>query len=32
MFFWDTPGGRKTFGTTESFAKESKTLAASQGL
>ena len=32
MFLWDTPRGRKAFGTTESFAKESKVLAANQGL
>jgi putative membrane protein len=32
MFLWDTPRGRKAFGTTEAFAKETKTLAANQGL
>jgi len=32
MFLWDTPRGRKAFGTTEVFAKESKVLAANQGL
>lgn len=32
MFLWDTPRGRKAFGTTEAFARESKTLAANQGL
>jgi putative membrane protein len=32
MFLWDTPRGRKAFGTTEEFAKASKTLAANQGL
>src|SRR3954471_8276068 len=32
MFLWDTPRGRKAFGTTESFARESKVLAANQGL
>ena len=32
MFLWDTPRGRKAFGTTEAFAKESKVLAANQGL
>jgi putative membrane protein len=32
MFLWDTPGGRKAFGTTEAFARESKVLAANQGL
>jgi putative membrane protein len=32
MFLWDTPRGRKAFGTTEDFAKQSKVLAANQGL
>src|SRR3569833_2440019 len=32
MVLWDTPRGRKAFGTTEAFAKESKVLAAHQGL
>jgi putative membrane protein len=32
MFLWDTPQGRRAFGTTEAFAKESKVLAANQGL
>jgi putative membrane protein len=32
MFLWDTPRGRKAFGTTEAFARESKVLAANQGL
>jgi putative membrane protein len=32
MFLWDTPRGRKAFGTTEEFAKASKVLAANQGL
>ena len=32
MCLWDTPRGRKAFGTTEAFAKESKVLAANQGL
>jgi putative membrane protein len=32
MFLWDTQRGRKAFGTTEAFAKESKVLAANQGL
>lgn len=32
MFLWDTPQGRKAFGTTEAFARESKVLAANQGL
>src|SRR6476469_4795362 len=32
MFLWDTPRGRKAFGTTEAFANESKALAANQGL
>ena len=32
MFLWDKPFGRKTFGLTPEFAKESKTLAANQGL
>jgi putative membrane protein len=32
MFFWDKPQGRRAFGTTEEFARESKVLAANQGL
>ncbi len=32
MFLWDKPYGRKTFGLTAEFAKESKALAANQGL
>jgi putative membrane protein len=32
MVMWDTPRSRKAFGTTEAFAKESKVLAANQGL
>ena len=32
MFFWDHPIGRKHFGLTPEFAKESATLAANQGL
>jgi len=32
MFFWDHPIGRKRFGLTPEFAKESATLAANQGL
>jgi putative membrane protein len=32
MFFWDKPYGRKVFGTKEQFAKDSKALAANQGL
>ena len=32
MFLWTTPRVRKTFGTTEAFANESKSLAANQGL
>jgi putative membrane protein len=32
MFFWDHPIGRKRFGMTPEFAKESATLAANQGL
>jgi len=32
MFLWDTPRGRKAFGTTAEFAAASKTLAANQGL
>ena len=32
MFLWTTPRGRKAFGTAEAFAKESKVLAANQGL
>jgi putative membrane protein len=32
MFLWNTPRGRKTFGTTEAFAQESAGLAKNQGL
>src|SRR5215831_12029851 len=32
MFRWTTPTGMKSFGTTPEFAKESKVLAANQGL
>jgi putative membrane protein len=32
MFLWTTPRVRKSFGTTEAFARESKSLAANQGL
>lgn len=32
MLWWDTPRGRKAFGTTEEFAAATKTLAANQGL
>jgi putative membrane protein len=32
MFLWDTPKGRKVFGTTEEFAAASRVLAANQGL
>ncbi len=32
MFLWDTPKGRKVFGLSEEFAKQSKALAANQGL
>ena len=32
MFLWDTPRGRKAFGTTEEFSNASKVLAANQGL
>lgn len=32
MFLWNTPFGRKTFGLTEVFARESASLAANQGL
>jgi putative membrane protein len=32
MFLWTSPGIRKRFGTSTSFARESKTLAANQGL
>ncbi len=32
MFLWQTPFGRKTFGTTKEFAAESAKLAANQGL
>jgi len=32
MFLWDTPRGRRVFGTTPEYAAASKTLAANQGL
>lgn len=32
MFLWDTPRGRRTFGTTQEFASASRSLAANQGL
>ncbi|MFD4278631.1 DUF1304 domain-containing protein [Streptomyces cyaneofuscatus] len=32
MFLWDTDRGRKVFGTTPAFSRESATLAANQGL
>src|SRR5258708_7557181 len=32
MFLWDTPRGRRVFGTTEELAAASKSLAANQGL
>jgi putative membrane protein len=32
MFMWDTPRGRRIFGTTPEFSAASKTLAANQGL
>ncbi|RKP50054.1 DUF1304 domain-containing protein [Cohnella endophytica] len=32
MFLWTSPGTRKRFGTTSGFAKESRSLAANQGL
>ncbi len=32
MFLWDKPYGRKVFGIKEQFAKDSKALAANQGL
>jgi putative membrane protein len=32
MFLWEKPAGRRAFGTTKEFAKESKVLAANQGL
>jgi putative membrane protein len=32
MVWWDTPRGRKAFGTTAEFSAQSKTLAANQGL
>jgi putative membrane protein len=32
MFLWQTPRGRRTFGTDEAFAARSATLAANQGL
>lgn len=32
MLLWDTPFGRRIFGLSESFAQQSRTLAANQGL
>lgn len=32
MFLWDTPKGRRIFGTTPEFARDSRVLAANQGL
>ena len=32
MFWWTTPKGRRAFGTTETFAEQTKVLAANQGL
>jgi putative membrane protein len=32
MFLWDTERGRRAFGTTPEFARESRVLAANQGL
>lgn len=32
MFWWNTPRGRRTFGTTPEFAAQSRVLAANQGL
>jgi len=32
MFLWNKPTGRKTFGLTEQFAKDTQSLAANQGL
>ena len=32
MFLWDTPYGRRVFGSTPEFSRASKTLAANQGL
>nr|WP_255807491.1 DUF1304 domain-containing protein [Cohnella mopanensis] len=32
MFLWTSPGVRKSFGTSASFARESRSLAANQGL
>lgn len=32
MFLWTTPTGRRAFGTSEGFARESRVLAANQGL
>ena len=32
MFLWERPAGRRIFRTTAEFARESKTLAANQGL
>lgn len=32
MFLWQTPRARRAFGTTEAFARETRVLAANQGL
>lgn len=32
MFLWTGPGARRTFGTTEAFARETKAMAGNQGL
>jgi putative membrane protein len=32
MFLWEKPQGRKVFGTSEAFARDSRVLAANQGL
>lgn len=32
MFLWETPRARKAFGTTEAYARESRKMAANQGL
>jgi putative membrane protein len=32
MFLWTTPRGQRAFGTTPAFARESRSLAANQGL
>ncbi len=32
MFLWTKPAGRRAFGTTEAFARDSRVLAANQGL